>query len=72
MLGIALAIGAVILVAVQANNNSVSQAAQQAGDEAEVVVVPAEVHRDGLRPSSLIWAAVIASIERRMLDRAQV
>ena len=34
MLGIALAIGAVILVAVQANNNNVSQAAQQAGDGA--------------------------------------
>ncbi len=48
------------------------RAAQQAGDEADVVVVPAEVHRDGLRPSSRIWAAVIASIERRMLDRAQV
>ena len=38
-------------------------AASQVGDDARVVIVPGEAHRDPLRPSSAIWAAAIDAIE---------
>jgi rod shape-determining protein MreC len=71
MLGIALAIGAVILVAVQANNNTVSQAAQQAGDGAagaagRVATGPARSGEDLFSRLGGMWTATsrIEELER--------
>ena len=43
-------------------------AAQDAGDDATIVVVDAEGHRDALRPTSAIWAAAIQAIEQQVHD----
>jgi rod shape-determining protein MreC len=71
MLGIALAIGAVILIAVQANNNSAGQAAQQAGDGAagaagRVATGPARAGEDLFSRLGGMWTATsrIEELER--------
>ncbi len=71
MLGIALAIGAVILIAVQSNNNSVGQAAQQAGDGAagaagRVATGPARAGEDLFSRLGGMWTATsrIEELER--------
>jgi rod shape-determining protein MreC len=62
MLGIALAIGAVVLVAVQANNSNVGQSAQQAGDGAagaagRVATGPARAGEDLFSRLGSMWSA---------------
>lgn len=41
-------------------------AAQAAGDRAEAVIVPGEGHTDALKPTSAIWAAVVAAVVERL------
>lgn len=48
------------------------EAAQRAGDVAEVVLVPGETHTDALKPSSAIWATVADAISERFDAQLQV
>ncbi len=48
------------------------EAARSAGDVAEAVLVPGETHKDALRPTSGIWAAVTDAISERFESNIQV
>ncbi len=48
------------------------EAARLAGDLAEAVLIPDETHKDALRPTSGIWAAVTDAISERFESDIQV